>query len=322
VTAEQRPDVSIVVATRNRARRLGRLLDGLRAQTMSSERFELIVVDDGSTDETAKVLDAEMERGELALRIFRRDKRGGPARARNDGWPAARAELVAFTDDDCSPSPGWLEAGVDAARSRSGAIIQGRTEPDPAERHLLGPFSRTVDVREPFPAFQACNVFYPRALLERLGGFDADAFPTVAEDADLAWRAIELGTPTAFASAALTHHAVNHLGPVGKLRLAYGWRSGIGVLARHPDFRRALFAWGPFWKPTHQWLALAALGLLLPRRWWPVRAVLAYPYVRSIYGRARASGTTPLMAPYFMAEDVVEVGAALEGSIRHRTLII
>src|SRR3954453_18710822 len=67
----------------------------------------------------------------MELRVIRPDPGGGPAAARNEGWRAARAPLVAFTDDDCQARPGWLEAGLRAARENPGAFVQGPTEPIP-----------------------------------------------------------------------------------------------------------------------------------------------------------------------------------------------
>ena len=69
----------------------------------------------------------------LPQRVIRRERPGGPAAARNEGWRAAGAPLVAFTDDDCVATPVWLEEALRAAREEPGAIVQGRTEPDPDE---------------------------------------------------------------------------------------------------------------------------------------------------------------------------------------------
>jgi glycosyltransferase involved in cell wall biosynthesis len=70
--------------------------------------FELIVVDDGSTDDTAEAIERLGAHSAFDLRLVRQPRSGGPASARNQGWRAARAEFVAFTDDDCEPAPGWL----------------------------------------------------------------------------------------------------------------------------------------------------------------------------------------------------------------------
>ena len=321
-SARAAPDVSVVVATWNRADRLERLLAGLRAQTLPRERFEVVVVDDGSTDRTPAVLATAAEAGGLALRAIRHRGNAGRAAAREDGWRGAEAELVAFIDDDCVPTPDWLAAGLEASAGAGGAIVQGRTEPDPAERDRLGPFSRTVEVTSYDPAFQTCNIFYPRAVLERVGGFDVAAFGRAhgGEDSDLAWRAIAAGAAAVYSDRPLVHHAIHRLGPLGKLRLCGGW--SLLAYARHPELRRAHFADRVFWKPTHRWLFRALVGLALPRRLWPLRAALALTYARSLYARGRIEGGGPLLAPYFVACDIAEVSAAVRSSLRYRTLML
>src|SRR5436305_877860 len=149
----------------------------------------------------------------------------GPSGARNAGWRAARAPLIAFTDDDCVPSPGWLAALVAAAGPDT--VVQGPVQPIPSERRRLGPFSRSLWVDRLGPWYQAANVLYPRELLERLGGFDSETFPFAGEDCDLAWRALEDGAEAVWAPDARVHHAVNELGPAGSLRVALRWSESI-----------------------------------------------------------------------------------------------
>ena len=142
------PEVSVVFATHDRAERVAMLIESLRRQTIDRSRFEVIAVDDGSRDHTPRVLAEAAERGDLDLRVMRRETAEGPASARNQGWRGARAPLIAFTDDDCVASPGWLEAGLAALKAEPGCFVQGRTDPSPDEVHLLGPFSRTLRVHE------------------------------------------------------------------------------------------------------------------------------------------------------------------------------
>lgn len=315
------PDVSIVVATHNRAERLRALLGALRTQTLEAERFEVVVVDDASTDGTAALLEGERERGKPAIEVICRERNGGWAVAREEGWRASRAPLVAFTDDDCVPEPGWLEAGLRACAANPGAIVQGRTEPASWEAEGLGPLSRpfthTIDVPAPDPHFQTCNVFYPRELLERVGGFDVAAFSRVqGEDADLAWRALAAGAGSAFAADAIVRHARNYQGPVGKLRRAARW--DLLVYARHPGLRRAWFKRRFFWKGSHYLLARALLACLLPSRMRAVRTWLATPYAIHLAERGRVEGGGILFAPYFLANDLLELTAAIRSSIRYR----
>jgi GT2 family glycosyltransferase len=229
--------------------------------------------------------------------------------------------VVAFTDDDCVPAPEWLEAGLKATAASPGAIVQGRTEPAPWELDSAGPFSRTIDVPGPDPAFQTCNVFYPREVLERVDGFDTQGFGRSpgGEDSDLAWRAIESGAATAFAPDALVRHAVEDLGPVGKLRVAARWTTPMLAYARHRELRRAHFALGIFWKGSHYHLVRLLLALVLPRRLRPLRIWLARPYFVAVAERARCDGASPLMAPYYLVHDVVELGAVVRAAFRYRS---
>lgn len=330
--AEGKPDVSVVVATHNRAGQLRELLDSLRGQTLPREQFEVVIVDDGSTDSTAELLRSEEARDELRLKVIRRERSAGPATARDQGWRAAGGELIAFTDDDCVADPGWLEAGIGACAERPGHMVQGRTEPPPGELESLGPwtrpFVRVLNVPEPDPGFQTCNIFYSRSLLERVDGFDTEAFGREpgGEDSDLAWRAIAAGARPAFAPDARVYHAVNRLGPIGKLRFAARWTTPLRSYVRHPELRRAHFRYRFFWKRTHYWLARAILAAALPGRrgslrlWLlPVRLWLMLPYVRSLYARGKVEGGGPLLAPYYLLYDLVEMYAVARAAVRYRS---
>jgi GT2 family glycosyltransferase len=306
------------MATHDRPERLERALSALRAQTFPADRFELIVVDDGSGPETAALLARESARTEPpALRVIRRDVSGGPAAARNTGWRAARAPLVAFTDDDCEATPGWLEAGVAACRARPGSFVQGPTSAIPSEWERFGPFSHTMDVRRLGPAFETANIFYPRDLLERLGGFDEQAYKRSGEDMDLAWRAIESGVEPVWAPDAQMHHAVEDLGPIGMLRRAWKWDESMRPFKLYPGLRRHRHL-GVFWGVVHLWLFRAMLAVLVPQRFWYLRWWLAAPYVMRLTDRR--SG--PLLAPLFIARDLIEVATCIRGAVRYRVVML
>jgi GT2 family glycosyltransferase len=311
--------IAVVVATHNRPRRLAAMLAALRAQERPAD--EVVVVDDGSTAETAAVLGAELERAELPLRVIRRDRAGGPAIARDQGWRASEAPLIAFTDDDCAPAPEWLAELERAADAEPDRFIQGMTLPDPAELGGYGPFSRSIWVRELDPAFQTCNIAYPRRLLERIDGFDTATFGRApgGEDCDLGWRAIEAGARPLFAPDALVHHAVDDVGAIGKLRVAARWTTPMAAYARHRELRRSTFRFGIFWKEIHWLFFKALLGALLPNRWHALRAWLIYPYLQDIWARGRLEGGGPLLAPYFILHDAVEIVAVARAAVRTRT---
>lgn len=316
--------VSVVVATRDRPGRLRRLLDSLRDQTVDD--FEVIVVDDGSVRGTPELVrreaEGEAERPLPAFRGVRRETAGGPSAARNDGWPLARAPLVAFVDDDCVATPGWLEALLAGASAAPGAVVQGRVLPDPREAGRLGPYSRSLWVESPGPYYQAANILYPRELLERLGGFDADAFPFVGEDTDLAWRAKALGAPFEWAPDALVHHAVRRLGPVGALRMATRWTPSIRLFARHRELRAEHLTHGLFWKGSHYLLVRALLALALRHRARWLALWLGAPYARHLLLRGAHEGGGPAAAPFHALYDLVELAAVARGAVRYRTPVL
>src|SRR5438874_11533006 len=103
--------VTVVVPARNAEATLGRTLDAIASQCLD-EPWETIVVDDGSSDGTVAIA----ERAPGGVTLLRADA-AGPAAARNRGAEAARGEVLAFTDADCFPAPGWLGAGLRAPQS-------------------------------------------------------------------------------------------------------------------------------------------------------------------------------------------------------------
>jgi GT2 family glycosyltransferase len=311
------PAVSVVVATRDRPERLASLLASLRGQTLA-EGFEVVVVDDGSDARTAAVLDREREG--LALTALRGEGEG-PARARNLGWRAAAAPWIAFTDDDCEAAPGWLEAGLAAARANPGAIVQGPTTPIPRELGRLGPFARTREIVAPGPWFETCNIFYEAELLTRLGGFDSEFAEALGEDTDLGWRATAVGAGLVWAPHAKVHHAVDELGPVGTVRAALRGSDSVLAFRRHPGLRARALRWGVVRNPSLPRLGLGLAGLALARRR-RAGALLALPYCADLALRCRHLGAGPLEAPVYVAADLAAAYASLRGSIRHGRLVL
>ena len=309
----QEPEATAVVATRNRSARLRALLDSLAAQ--EGVRYEVVVVDDGSTDETPQVI------AEAGVRCVRHDAPLGPAAARNAGWRAAGAPLVCFVDDDCVAEPGWLAAMVAAQREDPSAVIQGHTEPHPDEVHKHSAFSRSMLVDAPNNWFQTCNIAYPRELLERLGGFDETFRYPAGEDTDLAWRAKRLGASTRFEAGARVLHAVHTLGAVRIARAARRWEDTVLCVKRHPELRQD-YGLRVFWKPAHQWLTLALAGLLLARRTRGLALLAALPYVTYYRSQHGSYAGTVASMPAHVLVDGAEVIVMIRGSVRYRTFVL
>ena len=248
--------VSVVVPVYNGASTIVDCLRGLLAQSMARETFEIIVVDDGSTDETAALASA------FPVRLLRRDN-GGAAAARNSGMEVARGTWVAFIDADCVASRGWLHALTAAVRAPGPPMLgaAGRTlglrSTSPAarfcdltgsldaERHLAHP-------RYPFPP--SGNVLYRREALLAVGGFDPRFRSYEACDLHARLRARD-GGAFVFVPRAVVLHRHRHTWP------AY-WRQqfsyGIGY-AQFMRSRAGELHWSLL-SEAKAWGALAALG--------------------------------------------------------------
>jgi glycosyltransferase involved in cell wall biosynthesis len=124
MSASAPPSVSVVVPTLDRPRRLACCLEALASLDYPAPRLEVLVVDDGGREPLAAVVAPFTERLSLTLH---RQRNAGPAAARNAGAARAGGEILAFTDDDCEPSPDWLRILVDRLRNMPGSAAGGRT---------------------------------------------------------------------------------------------------------------------------------------------------------------------------------------------------
>lgn len=308
-------EISVVIPTHDRPAGLTRLLGALSRQSIDGERFEVIVVDDGSA------APVQISGKGLNLRVVRHQQPRGPAAARNSGWRGAATPIVAFVDDDCAPAEGWLEAMLGAAGAAGRqAVIQGRIEPLPIQRDRLHPLSHTIEVGGLSRLFVSAHIAYPRSLLERLGGFDESFNRAGGEDVELGARAMQAGARAHFALDAVVYHEVRRLSLLEHVRHTLKWTDGVRALAMHPELRTLLIL-RLFWKPTHPWLLAAAAALIArcPR----LAALAGVPYLahyRRVY-RGQPGALTRAL-PTHLAIDACEVGTALVGSIRHRTLML
>lgn len=173
------------------------------------------------------------------------ESHGGPAQARNRGARAARADLLAFTDDDCRPRPDWLAALLDRAQSDPGALLGGRVinafpeNPYSTASHLVLEYlshAGRQDAGEP-AFFPTCNLAVPRNQFLALGGFDT-SFPFAAgEDRDFCDRWWQAGCPARDAPDAAVVHA-HHLTPRGFWRQHLTYGRGAYQLRQRRSARR------------------------------------------------------------------------------------
>jgi GT2 family glycosyltransferase len=182
----------------------------------------------------------------------------------------------------------------------------------------------SYDIRSLDLNFPTCNMAYPKALLERLGGFDAAAFPYTGEDCDLAWRAIEAGASPVFVDAARVRHAVVHMDRRGMLRRAWRWGDAMRAFARHPELRRRRLLHRIFFNWSHYHLLRVAIALSLPQRrgLWPLKWWLARRYWKDRRWTVGVDKPSVKVFAWHVVVDTVEVAAVVRGSVRNGTLVL
>jgi GT2 family glycosyltransferase len=208
--SKQLLEFSIIITTYERPMQLGNCLESLMRLDYPHERFEVIVVDDGSQIPIDSVVMSFRKRLNI---MFLKQAHMGPAKARNVGVAQARGHFLVFTDDDCTPASNWLQTLAARFATAPNHMIGGRTinalrdNPYSAFSQLLIEVvyaHYNADANE--ARFFACNNL---ALASRhfrtLGGFD-DRFST-AEDRDLCDRWLDHGYRMTYASEAIVYHA-------------------------------------------------------------------------------------------------------------------
>jgi glycosyltransferase involved in cell wall biosynthesis len=316
------PELSVVVCCHNGADALPTALTSLGRQTAEPDRYEVVVVDDGSSDATAAVA------AEMGARVVRLEVNAGLAAARNAGVSAARGEIVAFTDDDCETETTWVAALLRRFTDPAVEAVGGKAVPGPGvdfatrflrARNPLRPLSQDLLVSRRLsyrlfvylratllgpPALTAgdrlysvvgANMAFRRSLIFRLGGFD-EAFRFGGEEEDLCRRAHDLpgGTRIVYEPAAgVIHHFAPGLRDTLRRARAYG-RGNAREMLKRQEMRPIVY---PFPMLTAVGVSLG----LLTRRRAIVMAAAMIPligYPRWLVDAYRQRSLEPLAYPY------------------------
>jgi glycosyltransferase involved in cell wall biosynthesis len=309
---------TVIVPAFNSASTIAATLQALADQDLE-EPYEVIVVDDGSQDET--VLLAEAAPGPVS--VLRQLNRG-PGPARNLGAEGASGQVLAFTDADCVPTRGWLREGILGLRHAD--LVQGAVRPAPSVRRK--PFDHTISVTGQTGLFETASLFVSGDLFRRLGGFEDWLQPGIgkplAEDVWFGWRALRAGARVEFSPAALVDHAVVRRSMseyvLERRRLTYF----ADIAKKVPELREAAFY--RHWFLSRRTAAFdAALigavgaGALMS----PLPLLGAGPYAFILSREALAwRRHAPRAVVGSILADAVGFAALLFGSVRRRTLLV
>ena len=233
---------SILVCTFNRSAMLERALRSLMAQTMRNDKFEIVVVDDGSTDAT-RARCQEMAKEAPNLRYVDGGPNQGVARARDLGVAAARGDRVLFIDDDCVADAHWAErmcAALERADIVAGAV-DTETKPFMLFCHNVAQFGGYMSCHRSGECgmMAGANMGMRRSAVEKIG---FTRFAQHAEDVDFALRAREAGYRLHFEAEAVVTHLPNRTAFTALMRYAADHAdSMIRLRMRHAQLLRTPF---------------------------------------------------------------------------------
>lgn len=319
--AAEKPFVTVIVPTFKRHEQALELLQSLAIQDYPVERYEVIVVHNDHDERKAAMIREFAAKARVPIHYVQK-RFAGPGASRNLGARMAKGEVLAFIDDDCRASPGWLSNGV-KAMATGAALVQGMTVP--GSKASRGPFDRTIAVSGPSHYFETCNIFYDRKAFDAVGGFSQefeDRF--FGEDTDLGWKVKKAGYRAAFHSDALVYHEVSRsrLYPW----MFEPWRLKVwpALAVKFPGVRTTFF-FRYFFSPMtflfDVFVVSVVLGLAINEVW----LLMGLPYVA---GRYVSSGREIRLADRLaytvigLPRAFVLFAALLYGSVRARTLVL
>jgi len=238
------PDISIVIPVKDRADELQRCLTSLSLLNYPPEKLQIIVVDDGSSDDSPQVA-----RRFGALVVPSGGTGRGPAAARNVGASMATGEILAFIDSDCSASQEWLTELIPAfsnpAMAAVGGQVDGMCSASAIDRYesimsslSLGSRERTGSSGNDTFYLPSCNLLVRRAAFRSAAGFKDEMH--VGEDVDLTWRLRDQGWTIAYLPAGnVLHEHRSSIRSFMSRRFDYGTSEGL-LQILHPGRRKRM----------------------------------------------------------------------------------
>ena len=205
---------SVIVMTHNRKEVLVKTIKGMLAQDFKGE-FEIIVVNDGSSDGTKETLEKEFGKDKKVIRI--NQDRSLPCKARNNGIRVAKNEIIVIMDDDCIPAKDWLS------------------------KMVFGFSEKNIGIVTSYNLFGGTSTAFKKTILDKVGGYDEE-YGYYREDTDLVFRILEEGFKTKFVEADFVHeHEIEKpKGIIGLIK--YGLerasyhKNDVLLFKKHPDF--------------------------------------------------------------------------------------
>lgn len=319
--------LSVVIPTFRRPELLARCLEALAVQTMNPADYEVIVCDDAASEQTRGQVETLARSARPVIRYLPVAGSHGPAAARNVGWRAASAPVVAFTDDDTVPDPNWLATAVGVFdRDPNLAAVTGQViVPLPARPTDYQRNESGLATAE----FLTANCFLRRSVLELVGGFDERFRTAWREDSDLQFSLLERGLKVLKVPQAVIVHPVRPAPWGVSVRQQRKIVYDALLFKKHPDLYRRRIPGTPWGYYGIVAAAAAAAGCSIAGAVWPaLTAGLIWTALTAQFLARRLRGTA--RRPTHVAEMVVtstvipflSVFWRLRGAVRFRVWFV
>jgi len=234
-------EATIQLCTYNRAALLERVLEACFDQTVDGDAYEVVLVDDGSSDQTASVIERARGRATCAFVVVAQAN-AGLARARNAGIARSSGERIIFIDDDVLPLPNFVREHVSGSVRHPHAIVRGGAIEVENPDELPPPIWSIKNYSGNY--FWTTNVSLPLATIRSIGGFDETFSEYGWEDIEVGLRLRAAGVPAVFHPRALVFHVKPPptQGSVAKMvaQARAQARTAVQLVRRHPGWRAYL----------------------------------------------------------------------------------
>ncbi len=265
--------VSVVVPTYRRPDLLKRCMKALLRQTLACDAYEIIVCDDGPTMAARQLVESLLATCGERPRILYMPVTStqGPAGARNAGWRAAHASIIAFTDDDTIPDAAWLQSGVQAMAMPVDAAVGRIVMPLPENPSDYEKDAARLQEAE----FATANCFVRRSALESVGGFDERYTSAWREDSDLHFSLLKKGYAVVAAPQAVVVHPLRPARFAAGLAMQRKVMFDVLLYRKYPDLYRQRIRSGPPWFYLSVSVSLLATVMAFLAGWYMLALVSA-----------------------------------------------
>lgn len=313
------PQISVIIPVFNSHAIVSGCLEALEGQSVERSRYEVIVVDDGSTDHTCQHVNDQFPWVRLVSIAH-----GGPSAARNAGAQAARGELIMFTDSDCVPAPDWIEQMV--AAFDDPAVVGAKGVYRTQQKEIVARFMQ-LEYQYKYERMarlkwldfvDTYSAAYRREIFLQNGGFDTSFTVPSVEDQELSFRLAQKGYKLAFAR----HAAVYHTHDRG---LPEYWKRKFGI----GYWKAYMLQWLPqktfndsHTSPSQRWQIgllllgglLLLLGIFFPWAWWAALACAGAFLLSGLYFcwyALRNDMKVGLLSPFLLLLRAAALGSGL-----------